>query len=427
MLKRFVIILCSTACLAHAGVIIMVFPSPAPNFFGSPSFSGYAANAINALENGLSSVGNPAATPTAYYRVSQENDKDNIVTGFPSWLAFANPGTVFGPAFASELGNRLHFGLAIIGTNGTTFSLSELSFDMESSDPGDTFQFIGNFSPPSDPSNDYSPTRVGVALDGTFITSGPSSQVVKAFYYVGVGNAVAPNDVSCTTGTDQQQIDCVQAFYDSIMPFRITTTYTLTDPSTGDVIGSGNASVLFTNAADAFQVRYASNLQIGDSVVNITNSGSSSSGGAGNICVNVYAFDPSEEMISCCSCLVTPNALQSLSAQGDVINNPLSPQTPSALVIELVASTPSGTGTCDPASPTFDTVATGLRAWGTTLHALPGASITYGVTEGVFQTADLSQAELLQLTSFCRFIEGNGSGFGLCNSCRTGGLGGAKK
>ena len=66
-----------------------------------------------------------------------------------------------------------------------------------------------------------------------------------------------------------------------------------------------------------FQVRYASNLNIGDSVVNITNSGATGAGLAagtsaattGAICVNVYAFSPDEQMISCCSCPVTPNGL----------------------------------------------------------------------------------------------------------------------
>jgi len=87
--------------------------------------------------------------------------------------------------------------------------------------------------------------------------------------------------------------------------------------------------------ADVFQIRYASNLNKGDSFVNITNSGSFL---GENTCANVYTFDPSEEMVSCCSCLVTPNALVSLSVQGDPISNTLSPSTPTSVVIELVAT-----------------------------------------------------------------------------------------
>ena len=46
---------------------------------------------------------------------------------------------------------------------------------------------------------------------------------------------------------------------------------------------------------DFFQVRYASNLNKGDSYVNITNTGSDDGtvrGDGDNICVNVYTFDP---------------------------------------------------------------------------------------------------------------------------------------
>src|SRR3954469_13666401 len=72
-----------------------------------------------------------------------------------------------------------------------------------------------------------------------------------------------------------------------------------------------------------YQVRYASNLNVGDSVINITNSGARGAGlnsgttasVTGAICANVYVFSPDEQMISCCSCPVTPNGLVSLSAR----------------------------------------------------------------------------------------------------------------
>jgi len=174
---------------------------------------------------------------------------------------------------------------------------------------------------------------------------------------------------------------------------------------------------------DLFQVRYAANLNKGDAYVNITNSGSDEP--FDNICVNVYTFDPSEEMVSCCACLVTPNALVSLSVQGDLISNTLSPSTPTAVVIKLVATRPTDEVTCNPGST--GKVALGMRAWGTTLHALPGTPTTYGVTEGAFLPGGLSAAEADHLFSFCGFIQANGSGFGICKSCRAGGLGGAKQ
>ena len=131
-------------------------------------------------------------------------------------------------------------------------------------------------------------------------------------------------------------------------------------------------------------------------------------------------------MVSCCSCLLTPNALVSLSVQGDLISNTLSPSTPTSVVIKLLATRPPDEITCNPGSSGAD-LAFGMRAWGTTLHALPGTPTTYGLTESAFVDGGLSEAEFLHLTSFCGFIQSNGSGFGICKSCRAGGLGGAKQ
>ena len=63
--------------------------------------------------------------------------------------------------------------------------------------------------------------------------------------------------------------------------------------------------------ADAFQVRYAANLNIGDSYIDITNAGSS----GGNICVNVYTFSPDEAIDFLLRLSGTPDGLVSLSAR----------------------------------------------------------------------------------------------------------------
>jgi hypothetical protein len=177
--------------------------------------------------------------------------------------------------------------------------------------------------------------------------------------------------------------------------------------------------------ADAFQVRYASNLGVGDSVINITNAGTANTaaGALTNICANVYTFSPDEQLISCCTCVVTPNALVSLSARNDLISNTLTPAVPTSIVVKLVATVGA---TCNAATVTAAALAPGMRAWGTTLHATPTAG-AFAVTETPFSEAGLSAGELARITSFCGFIQANGSGFGICKSCRTGGQGAVKQ
>jgi hypothetical protein len=199
------------------------------------------------------------------------------------------------------------------------------------------------------------------------------------------------------------------------------------------------ASVVLTMAAFAqpnvtldtpFQVRYASNLNIGDSVVNITNTGARGAGLAagtsasttGAICVNVYAFSPDEQLISCCSCPVTPNGLVSLSARQDLISNTLTPAVPTSIVIKLLATVPVG-GSCAASAAAPGEPTSGLLAFGTTVHAGAAAGAAAAITETAFLPATLSAGEYTRITQLCTFIQGNGSGFGICRSCRLGGLG----
>ncbi len=194
-----------------------------------------------------------------------------------------------------------------------------------------------------------------------------------------------------------------------------------------------------------FQIRYAANLNFGDSFVNLTNSGAT----GGNICTNVYAFSPDEQLISCCACVITPNALVSLSARNDLISNTLTPAVPSSITVKLLATTG---GACNPATP--GALAVGLLAWGTTIHPQTSTTVTpntsstcklycqypqyatwceqncqpkttttttYSTTETPFLPATLSAVELARISDRCQDIQENGSGFGICRSCRLGG------
>src|SRR5436190_2914167 len=94
-----------------------------------------------------------------------------------------------------------------------------------------------------------------------------------------------------------------------------------------------------------FQVSYFSHLNRGDSVINMVNTGARgadlpfgmSPAITGAICVNVYALSPDEQLVSCCSCPITPNGLRSISARNDLsFQSGLTPAVPTSLVVKLV-------------------------------------------------------------------------------------------
>lgn len=175
--------------------------------------------------------------------------------------------------------------------------------------------------------------------------------------------------------------------------------------------------------ADAYQVRYAANLVIGDSHVNMTNTGVV--GGfepVGNICANVYVFDADQQLVSCCACQLTPNHLKTLSVKNDLVSNTLTPGIPTSVTVALLATAGP---VCNAATATAGNLVSGLRAWGTTIHAIPGGG--YNVTETEFSSSPLGVSQFGKMTAYCGFIQINGSGYGICRSCRQGALGGAKQ
>jgi hypothetical protein len=126
--------------------------------------------------------------------------------------------------------------------------------------------------------------------------------------------------------------------------------------------------------------------------------------------------------------------LNSLSATKDLISHTLTPAIPTSIVIKLVSSVPGTDPTgnltvCNPATVNASILAEGLVAWGSTLEPdlTPG---TYEVVQAPFLQGNLNTGnlnpELTALTTVCAFIQTNGSGYGICNSCRTGALRGAK-
>ena len=190
-------------------------------------------------------------------------------------------------------------------------------------------------------------------------------------------------------------------------------------------------------ADSPFQVRYAANPAAGESYIDIVNTGANGApllgpgfgGAAGNICANVYAFSPDEQLISCCSCLITPNGVVELGVNRDLTIKTLTGVVPSSVVVKVLSTLAGagGTGTSctnSAATVTTATIVAGMAVWGTTLHA-QGAG--FATTETAFTPATLSAGELASIGGRCSAILGNGSGFGVCLTCRAGALGGVKK
>ena len=292
--------------------------------------------------------------------------------------------------------------------------------------------------------NPHASNLAGVAFTDT-LPSGLIIETPNGLTTAGCGGtvlAVAGSSViSLSGGTVTPSINCTITV--NVRAIGVGPQVNLTGNVTALGTPPGNtatATVIVGTPVDAYQVHYAANLNAGDSVINFTNNGSSSGdaglNGAqnGNICVNVYTYSPDEQLVSCCSCMVTPNGLASLSVVNDLTSNTLTPIRPTAVVTKLLASSGTG-GTCNAATVTRDgatnRLAPGLDAWGTTLHGLPTTpgmpAGTYGVTETRFKRALLSDAELTRMVQFCAFIQANGSGYGICRSCRTGGLGAGKQ
>ena len=235
------------AALAIPVPTIEVHPWLAPNVFGSPNWAPAVANAITALKTGASSAGTPG-TP-AYYeeQTTSVSSAEVVVTGFPSWRGLVDPGTEFGPAFASELGNRMHFALVIDG-NGGKFSISQLGFGATSTDPfaGLAFGFgTGSYGY----SSDYQGVLYGGdgafgGGDDTYVTAGLATTLVDGLIGRGSGNSFAAYCPGCDLSAQQAALDAVAAYPD--YPFDFIGTYTLV--ADDEIIASGSGTFHITSS-----------------------------------------------------------------------------------------------------------------------------------------------------------------------------------
>jgi hypothetical protein len=225
----------------YADPTILVAPAIAPNTFGSPSFPGWQANAIAALQAGATSAGTPG-TPGYYSQTNTTTPGGILATGFPSWMGQANPAGVFGAGYANELGNRAYFSL-FIGQSGqiSAFSISQLSFNLASSDPILNLAFATG-------SYQYGAGYVGLNYGGDgvkgggddfFVTGGANTQLVHELYGRGSGNAFGILCPGCTLAQQQAALDDAAAYINGQGGITMVGTYSLV----GGPSGSGTLQV----------------------------------------------------------------------------------------------------------------------------------------------------------------------------------------
>jgi hypothetical protein len=175
------------------------------------------------------------------------------------------------------------------------------------------------------------------------------------------------------------------------------------------VLCSGIAAAQ-TPPADTLKVDYfvnANTTGAPDGTLRLSNPGTA----AGNVCANIFVFDAFQELSECCSCLLSPDGLRTLSVNTDLTGNPLTGTSLNTGVIKIVSTTLT-VGACP--LPTNLNPVPALRAWGT--HVQNSGFLE---TETGSQDATLSTGEVSRLKAECNVVRLDGSGAGIC-SCGTG-------
>lgn len=207
-----------------ADPILVIRPSVAPNAFGSPSFSQYTNNVRTALANNSSTGGTPN-TPSYFQQAATYQNSMLVVTNFASWQARANPGAVFGPQYANELGSRVTFNTIIRDSNGAQINIASGYTDqVTSSSPGfPTGLEAGRTR------NVYSNGVLGVLAgpdsmlgtgDDIVLTSGTGFVDAIITLSPGIGDAV--EDFSGNLALQQAALDAEITYLNSLGTFTLT-------------------------------------------------------------------------------------------------------------------------------------------------------------------------------------------------------------
>jgi hypothetical protein len=204
-----------------ADPILVIRPSVAPNAFGSPSFSQYTNNVRTALASNSSTGGTPN-TPAYFQQAATYQNSMLVVTNFASWQARANPGAVFGPQYANELGSRVTFNTIIRDSNGAQINITSGYTDQVTSSNS-------VFTTASRTRTEYSIGVIGVLVgndgilgtaDDIVLTSGTGSVDAIVTVSPGIGDAVL--DSSGNLAVQQAALDAEIAYLNSLGTFTLT-------------------------------------------------------------------------------------------------------------------------------------------------------------------------------------------------------------
>jgi hypothetical protein len=141
-----------------------------------------------------------------------------------------------------------------------------------------------------------------------------------------------------------------------------------------------------------------------DGTLRLINDGNvSDASPTGDLCGAIYVFDNSENMLTCCSCKITPNGYLSLSVNNNLTSHVAPNKLPTRGVIKVLSST-TNAGKCDPTNVNQQT---GIHGW---IAHLQRASSSFQITEAELKESALDANEFADLQEDCQVILTQGAG-----------------
>jgi len=173
----------------------------------------------------------------------------------------------------------------------------------------------------------------------------------------------------------------------------------------GLVSGSALAQAPVGDGSNYF-VTYYSNAQISgapDAVVRVINDGDTGA----DLYASYYVFDDSQELQECCSCMVSPDGVNSEDLNKNLLSNVLTGKATTKGVVKIISSS-AGDATAN--KPTA-----GLHGFATHIQRAQPTTGAFFVTEAPLADANLAASEETMLELLCKFEIILGSGRGVCS------------